>query len=91
LNWTETLKWIYAYLVAIIADLCDYILFFIFDIPILGDIADIFTLALLTPAIGKYALIGLFELVPVIGDLTPTHTLAVVMAHADIFGWRKQK
>jgi hypothetical protein len=91
MNWSEVLKWGYAYTVALLSDLCDYILFFIFDIPILGDIADIFTIALLTPVIGKYALIGLFELVPVIGDLTPTYTLAVAMAQADIFGWRKQK
>jgi hypothetical protein len=91
LNIGEALKWVYAYFVALTSDISDYVLFFIFDIPILGDIFDLITIALLTPVIGKYALIGLFELVPVIGDLAPTYTIAVAMAQTDILGWRKKK
>lgn len=90
MKWTENLKWIYAYLVAVIADLCDYILFFIFDIPVLGDIIDLITVALLAPAIGKYALLGLFELVPIAGDLVPSFTIAVILAQTDMLKWGKK-
>ncbi len=84
------MKWVYAYAVALLSDLLDYAVFFIFDIPIIGDIFDLVAVALLAPVIGKYALIGLFELVPVIGDLAPSHTIAVAMAQTDILGWRKK-
>lgn len=86
----EIFKWIYAYAVALIGDLLDYLLFFIFDIPVIGDIFDIITIVLLIPVIGKYAFVGLFELVPVIGDLAPSHTIAVALAQTDMLGWRKK-
>jgi len=86
LTW-ENMRWPYAFTVAAIADVLDFVLIHLFGLPIVGDLGDLITMALLFPAIGKYALIGAAEFVPVIGDLLPMHTASVIAA---LFGFGEE-
>jgi len=75
----EIWKWLLAYSIAIISDSLDYLAFFIFQIPIIGDVADLLTIGILWYSIGNYAFIGIGELVPAL-DFLPTHTGSVLFA-----------
>lgn len=67
-----------ALIIAVIADALDLLLFPIFGIPIIGDIADLITTIILFPLIGVNALIGLGELVPLV-DVMPLFTIGVLL------------
>jgi hypothetical protein len=64
-------------MIALCLDLFDYTVGWI---PIAGDVVDIIGIAILLPFIGAYALLGTFELVPFIGDLSPTFLVAVALS-----------
>lgn len=66
--------------VSIIADILDYVAAPIFAVPVVGDIFDVITIALLYNITkSKFATtLNMIEFVPVIGDLLPVYTLATV-------------
>jgi hypothetical protein len=66
--------------VSIIADVLDYVAAPIFAVPVVGDIFDVITIALLYNITkSKFATtLNMIEFVPVIGDLLPVYTLATV-------------
>jgi hypothetical protein len=66
--------------VSIIADILDYIAAPIFAVPVVGDIFDVFTIALLYNITkSKFATtLDMIEFVPVIGDLLPVYTIATI-------------
>lgn len=74
-----TLRYGLALFIAIIADVLDYVGFFIFLIPIIGDIPDIAVSLILTALIGKFGLIGFAEIIPFV-DVVPTFTIAVLLS-----------
>jgi hypothetical protein len=76
-------KWkiIAALSTSIAADIFDYLMAPIFTIPLIGDIPDSFfvaTLYLITKS-KLSAAINLAELLPVVGDLSPTYTLSTLL------------
>jgi len=84
LTW-ENLRWPYAFFVAFIADALDVLILAVFGLPVVGDAADLITMGLLFPVIGKYVVVGAIEFVPLI-DLLPTHTASVFLAYFKVFG-----
>ena len=66
--------------VSVIADILDYIAAPIFAVPVVGDIFDVVTIALLYNITkSKFAsTLDMIEFVPVIGDLLPVYTLATI-------------
>ena len=66
--------------VSIIADVLDYIAAPIFAVPVVGDIFDVITIALLYNITkSKFATtLNIIEFVPVIGDLLPVYTIATI-------------
>ena len=68
-----------AFAIAVIADMLDYLV--IGAIPIYGDILDLIVMGILFKLIGPLSLAGIIELVPVVGDLVPTYTVAVIGAY----------
>ena len=74
MNWKIAL----AFIIALLLDLTDYMVIGI--IPFAGDLLDIVGIILLFPLIGWYALIPVVEFVPIIGDLTPSFVIAVLLA-----------
>jgi len=77
-------RFIVALIIAILLDLADYPLELI---PIFGMIAgtalDIIGVLILLPLIGKYALLPLLELIPLV-DFVPTFTIAVWLARKEM-------
>jgi len=71
--------WI-ALILALGLDALDYLVVGLF--PFAGDIVDVLGIIMLYPFIGVYAFIGVLELVPVIGDLLPTFTGAVLLSRS---------
>lgn len=76
-------KWkiIAALSTSIAADIFDYLMAPIFTVPLIGDIPDSFfvaTLYLITKS-KLSAAINLDELLPVVGDLSPTYTLSTLL------------
>ncbi len=66
---------------SIAADIFDYLMAPIFTVPLIGDIPDSFfvaTLYLITKS-KLSAAINLAELLPVVGDLSPTYTLSTLL------------
>jgi hypothetical protein len=63
--------------ISIVADTLDYVGAPIFDLPIVGDIADGIVIAMLYRLTGSKisTAINAIELVPFIGDLIPTYTI----------------
>ena len=82
-------KFYLALVIAGILDLVDYGLVGL--IPVAGDVLDIIGIVLLYPLIGKYALIGAVEFVPIVGDLLPTFIASVIMAKAKILKLEGEK
>lgn len=70
--------------IALALDIGDFLLAPIFMIPILGDVVDILGIMILTFLVGPTALLGVLELVPIIGDALPCFTAAVVLSR--LFG-----
>lgn len=68
--------WI-ALIIAVFLDLIDYGLVGL--IPFIGDFIDIIGIVLLFPFIGFYALLGVVEFVPFVGDILPSFTAAVIL------------
>ena len=76
-------KWkiIAAFSTSIAADIFDYLMAPIFTVPLIGDIPDSFfvaTLYLITKS-KLSAAINLAELLPVVGDMSPTYTLSTLL------------
>ncbi len=64
-------------------DIADILAFYIFSIPIVGDIADLVAILILFPMIGKYGIINLAEFLPG-EDPLPTFTVSVFLAHMQV-------
>jgi len=73
---------IIALIIAIISDLLDY---FGAGLPIVGDIVDLITVALLYPLIGKASLPGFLEFIPGV-DIFPTYTLLAIVHLFRVWG-----
>lgn len=74
-------KIITALSISIAADIFDYLMAPIFTVPLIGDIPDSFFVAalyLITKS-KLSAAINLVELLPVVGDLSPTYTLSTLL------------
>lgn len=69
-----------ALFIALVLDAIDF--FLVGAIPLLGDVVDIFGIIVLYLFVGKAALIGLFELIPIVGDLFPSFVTATVLSLA---------
>ena len=67
--------------ISVIADVLDYLGAPLFDMPVIGDVFDVFTTSLLY-SITKSKVstaINTIELIPVIGDLIPTYTISTLL------------
>lgn len=67
--------------ISIIADALDYFAAPLFDMPVVGDIFDVFTTSLLY-SITKSKVstaINTIELIPVVGDFIPTYTISTLL------------
>lgn len=66
--------------ISIVADALDYVGAPIFDLPIVGDIADGIVIAMLYRLTGSKisTAINAIELIPIIGDLMPIYTITSV-------------
>jgi len=67
--------------ISIVADILDYFAAPLFDMPVIGDVFDVFTTSLLY-SITKSKVstaINTIELIPVIGDLIPTYTISTLL------------
>jgi len=77
--------------ISVFADLLDYIVAPIFDMPILGDIFDVITTSLLFRITRSKVstAINTIEFIPFVGDLLPVYTLSTLLWI--IREWRKQQ
>lgn len=67
--------------ISVIADALDYFAAPLFNMPVIGDVFDVFTTSLLY-SITKSKVstaINTIELIPVIGDLIPTYTISTLL------------
>jgi hypothetical protein len=67
--------------ISVVADVLDYFAAPLFDMPVIGDVFDVFTTSLLY-SITKSKVstaINTIELIPVIGDLIPTYTISTLL------------
>jgi hypothetical protein len=67
--------------ISVIADALDYFAAPLFDMPVIGDIFDVFTTSLLY-SITKSKVstaINTIELIPIIGDFIPTYTISTLL------------
>jgi hypothetical protein len=67
--------------ISVMADALDYFAAPLFDMPVIGDVFDVFTTSLLY-SITKSKVstaINTIELIPVIGDLIPTYTISTLL------------
>lgn len=74
------LRFATALMFALLLDAADYTIGWI---PIAGDLLDVVGILVLLAFIGKYALLGLIEFVPFIGDFLPAFTTSVVLARME--------
>ena len=67
--------------ISIVADALDYIAAPIFDVPILGDVFDVFVTGLLYSITRSKisTAVNTIEFIPFIGDFIPTYTLSTLM------------
>ena len=76
-------KFLLAVLVALFLDVTDW--FVVGLIPIAGDILDLAGIAVLFFLVGPASFIGLIELIPVLGDLSPSFLVAVFASRTSLF------
>lgn len=67
--------------ISIVADALDYIAAPIFDVPILGDVFDVFVTGLLYSITRSKisTAVNTIEFIPFVGDFIPTYTLSTLM------------
>ena len=67
--------------ISIVADALDYIAAPIFDVPILGDVFDVFVTGLLYSITRSKisTAMNTIEFIPFVGDFIPTYTLSTLM------------
>lgn len=80
--------WIFAYISAIILDIIGFLGTILGITAWVPPILDFIEFMILFPIIGKYIVLDIPELVPIIA-LLPMTTIAVFTAHFDLLGWRK--
>lgn len=70
---------IIAFIIAFILDALDIVAIPIFGLPVIGDIADIIGIIILSKFIGVTALISGLELIPIAGDPIPFFLISTTM------------
>lgn len=72
------LRFILALIIAVIGDVLDIVAFYIFSVPMIGDVADVITAGLLVFILRRpLAVVSFAEVVPA-SDPLPIHTLVVL-------------
>lgn len=78
-----------ALILSVMLDLLD--IFVLGLIPIAGDFLDLFGVVVLWFLIGAPSLLGLIELIPVMGDVFPTFVTATILGFFGSALWGRKK